>query len=101
MKTLLHNLAIRMINLFGVTLVWLVQWFCLGLFAITFLDGLVLHLPHDDNYITRQPFLALIILFIGIFTVLMIIDLPCKLVREQGVFTQIYHCWRQKKRPPQ
>lgn len=97
MKSLLHNLLIHLVNLLGVTLVWLVQWTCLWLFAITFLDGIVLHLPHDTDHITTQPWLALIILFLVTFAILTIVDLPCKFLKEKGIFKIIYEYWRHKK----
>lgn len=100
MKSYVHRLLIYFINLLGVTVVWLVQWTCLWLFAITFLDGIVLHLPHDADHITVQPWLALIIIFLVTFLLLTIVDFPCKLMKEKGIFKIIYEYWQYKKRLP-
>lgn len=91
-----------MLNYMAILIAWSVQWLCIWLFVITILDGLVLHLPHDHNYITTQPYLALLISFLSVVLVMMIVDLPLKLVTEKGVFALIGRYWQRiKKRPPE
>jgi hypothetical protein len=101
-KKLLHSrIVIVILNFVVITLVWAAQWLCTWLFVITVMDGLVLHLPHDHNYVTSQPYLTLLIIFLALIVAMTIADLPFKLLTEKGIFAAIGHYWQiVKRRPP-